>query len=445
MSAIDFEKAFDPLSLEFIFKSLELFGFGVSFISWIKTFYKNITSSVADNGFFTPSFNVKRGVRQGDPLSPSLFIIVLELLAISIRNNRQIRGIKVNGNEIKLVTFADDMTTFVCDKPSHLTLISVINLFGTYSSLKINHEKAEVLLLGNKEVAVRNFESEGTEFKKAIKILGVHFTYNSSLFYKLNFESIEKSLRNLLKGWGWRGLTLIGKVQIIKSFTLPKILYRLTLMSSKKEFIKKINSLLFSFVWKGKDKVKRTAFINPIEKGGLKMPDLNSMIGTQRLMCIKRYLNPDTASWKYFLDFYLSQVGGKFLFHCNFNYSKLPISLPDFYKECIVSWASLNSINPSSVSEISNQFLWNNRFICIDSRSVYNHKLIDAGFLTVRDLFDSNGNFKGLSFPRLLHLSPIDHFLLASPRGMAQTVKSEWIHDLIKRTPHRFGQFFTAS
>jgi len=60
-------------------------------------------------------------------------------------------------------------------------------------------------------------------------------------------------------------------------------------MSSKNEFIKKINSLLFYFVWKGKDKVKQTAFVNPIEKGGLKMPDLNSMIGTQRLMCIKRY------------------------------------------------------------------------------------------------------------------------------------------------------------
>ena len=56
-------------------------------------------------------------------------------------------------NKIKLVTFADDMTTFVCDKPSHLTLISVINLFGTY----INNEKTEVLPLGNKEVAVRNF------------------------------------------------------------------------------------------------------------------------------------------------------------------------------------------------------------------------------------------------------------------------------------------------
>ena len=59
---------------------------------------------------------------------------------------------------------------------------------------------------------------------------------------------------------------------MIKSFALPKILYRVVLISNKKEFIKKINTLLYSFVWKGKDKVKRRAVINPIDKGGLKMP-----------------------------------------------------------------------------------------------------------------------------------------------------------------------------
>ena len=99
-----------------------------------------------------------------------------------------------------------------------ISRLSVINLFGTYSGLKINHEKTEVLPLGNKEVAVKNFELEGTEFKKTIKILVVHFTYNFSPFYKLDFETTEKSLRNLLKGWGWRGLTLIGKVQIIRFY-----------------------------------------------------------------------------------------------------------------------------------------------------------------------------------------------------------------------------------
>ena len=63
MTAIDFEKAFDSLNWNFLFKSLESFGFGASFIAWIKTFYNNITSCVINNGCFTPSFNLKRGVR----------------------------------------------------------------------------------------------------------------------------------------------------------------------------------------------------------------------------------------------------------------------------------------------------------------------------------------------------------------------------------------------
>ena len=129
-----------------------------------------------------------------------------------------------------------------------------------------------------------------------VKILGVYFTYNTSMFYKLKFESIEKSLKQLIKGWSWRGLTLIGKVHIIKSFALPTILYRLTLISSNKEFIKKIKSFLFCFVWKGKYKVKRAVLINQIENGGLEMPDLNSLISAQRIISMKNYLTPYAAS-----------------------------------------------------------------------------------------------------------------------------------------------------
>ena len=422
MSVVDFEKAFDSLRLDFLFKSLEIFGFGASFITWIRTFYKNITSCVVNNGFFTPSFQVKRGVRQGDPLSPSLFITVLELLAISFRNNHRIKGITVGGIEIKLVDFADDMTTFVRDKQSYLTLFNVINLFGTHTGLKINRDKTESLLLGNLKETASSLELDICEFKRYVKILGVYFTYNTSMFYKLNFESIEKSLKQLVKGWSWRGLTLIGKVQIIKSFALPKVLYRLTLISSNKEFIKKINTL-FSFVWKGKDNVKRAVLINQIEKGGLKMPDLNSMIFAQRIMCIKKYLTPNAASWKYFLDFHLRKVGGKFLFHCNFNYSKLSITLPKFYKECIMTWASLNCVSPSSASEIYEQFLWNNRFICIESRSVFNQKLIDVGIITIRNLLDSHGNFKQLFYLQHAHLSPIDHYFLLS---LFCAIPEEW-------------------
>ena len=58
----------------------------------------------------------------------------------------------VNGNKLKLVVFADDMTSFVCDKQSHLALFGTIKLFSTYSGLCINHDKTEILLLGNMEM-----------------------------------------------------------------------------------------------------------------------------------------------------------------------------------------------------------------------------------------------------------------------------------------------------
>ena len=63
------------------------------------------------------------------------------------------------------------------------------------------------------------------------------------------------------------------------------------------------------------------------------MPDVESMISAQRVLCIKKYLNSNPAGWKFFLDFHLKRVGGKFMFHCNFDYKKLPVDLPDFYKE----------------------------------------------------------------------------------------------------------------
>ena len=201
---------------------------------------------------------------------------------------------------------------------------------------------------------------------------------------------------------------------MIKSFAVPKILYRVVLISNKKKFIKKINVLLYSFVWKGKDKVKRTAFINPIAKGGLKMPNIESMISAQRIICIKRYLSTDPASWKLFLDFYLKKVGGKFLFHCNFNYIKLPIILPEFYKECVVAWTLLSEDNPSSSSEIANQVIWNNQFICIGSKSIYNSRLIDLGIVRIGDLHDTRGEFKSNKEPLYSTLSPVEHFLLFS-------------------------------
>ena len=72
---IDFEKVFDSLEWHFLEKCLELFNFGPNLISWVNTFYKNVKSCIINNGLCSHYFNVESGVRQGDPLSPYLFVI----------------------------------------------------------------------------------------------------------------------------------------------------------------------------------------------------------------------------------------------------------------------------------------------------------------------------------------------------------------------------------
>ena len=99
--AIDFEKAFDTLNFDFL-RTLHKFNFDPSFIQWIRTLYKNVSSCVMNNGFTTGPFTLSRGVRQGDPLSPYLFIIALETLAIKIRNDDSIKGFRIGGEALKL-------------------------------------------------------------------------------------------------------------------------------------------------------------------------------------------------------------------------------------------------------------------------------------------------------------------------------------------------------
>jgi len=133
---------------------------------------------------------------------------------------------------------------------------------------------------------------------------------------------------------------------------------------------------------------------------------------SQRVLCITKFLETNPAGWKVFLGFYLKKARGKFLFQCNFDFAKLPLALPDFYKECISTWSSLREDNPSSLSDIVHQVLWNNRFICIDSRSVYSKKLFVAGLIKIGNLYDENGEFKLDKEPWRSSLSPVDHFLI---------------------------------
>ena len=125
---IDFEKAFDSIEWPFLFNCLQKFNFGENFISWIKILYQNIKSCVGNNGYYSEAFDISRSVRQGCPISALLFILVAEILAISIRDNKDIQGIAINNATYKIAQLADDTTLFLSNLQSVSESVSLFKL-----------------------------------------------------------------------------------------------------------------------------------------------------------------------------------------------------------------------------------------------------------------------------------------------------------------------------
>ena len=132
----DFVKAFDSIEHPFLLAVLKSFGFGTQFIHWVRTIFKNAESCVMNNGHSTGYFPLERGTRQGDPLSAYLFILCVETLFIQIRENEEVKGIRIGDNEIKLSAYADDADFLTSDVNSLKTIFQTCETFQLYSSLK---------------------------------------------------------------------------------------------------------------------------------------------------------------------------------------------------------------------------------------------------------------------------------------------------------------------
>ena len=119
--------------------------------------------------------------------------MVLDMLSIGIRGNKDLQGIPMDNEEIKLGLFADDLTGFIRNNHSLAQFLDVVGLFGTCSGLKMNVEKTEIMLLGNcAQTTALNCTKflRDIVFKTSVKILGGYFTNDKRLKQKLNFEEL---------------------------------------------------------------------------------------------------------------------------------------------------------------------------------------------------------------------------------------------------------------
>uniref|UniRef100_A0A5F9DLR4 Reverse transcriptase domain-containing protein n=1 Tax=Oryctolagus cuniculus TaxID=9986 RepID=A0A5F9DLR4_RABIT len=140
--SIEAEKAFNKIQHLFMMKTLSKLGIEGTFLNIIKAIYEKPTASILLNGEKLEAFPLRSGTRQGCSLSPLLFNIVLEVLARAIRQEKEIKGIQIEKEEVKLFLFADDMILYLEDpKNSTKRLLELIEEFGKVAGYKINAQK----------------------------------------------------------------------------------------------------------------------------------------------------------------------------------------------------------------------------------------------------------------------------------------------------------------
>ena len=148
----------------------------------------------------------------------------MEAVAIKIREDDGIKGVTIRDKPVKLSLFADDMTCFIKDNSSYTNLFITLKTFGESSGLnmlRINNEKTEALALGNSR-SIWEGHSYSPNLCNTIKILGVYFGFDAKQRDELDFRNTLKSLKKTINLWKWRGLSLFGRIQIIKNLCHPQ-------------------------------------------------------------------------------------------------------------------------------------------------------------------------------------------------------------------------------
>ena len=133
------------------------------------------------------------------------------------------------------------MTCFRKDRNEYTAFFNILDSFGNQSGLQVNHEKTEILALGNHTVQHVDFAKHNV--CEIIKILGVHFGYDLKQRDTLNYRQTLKDIKKSINMWKWRGLSPLRRIQITKTFAIPKLMYRASVIAISKELIKEANSI----------------------------------------------------------------------------------------------------------------------------------------------------------------------------------------------------------
>ena len=333
--SLDQEKAFDKIIHRFLFHVLEKYNFGPNLIKWIKILYNDLKSSVIVNNFISDPININRSVKQGCSLSPLLYILCLEPFARKVRNDKDIKGIKLPGSpdEIKISLFADDSTGVLTTDYSIHKFLYWINLFGKASGSKLNKDKTKGLWLGEWKNRKDNYRF-GIDFVDSLKIVGIRFGNNVSQDDIWN--PILLKFEKKLDEWKNRKLSLLERCIIINLVACSKIWYVGSVMYMSKYYVSRFQKLVFKFLWniKSEPLARDTVYLSK-QLGGLNVINIELKLQALRLRHVQNIINNKDVK---FVKFSIYWIGFSLRnYQPVFASVSIPHSdvLPPFYRECL--------------------------------------------------------------------------------------------------------------
>ncbi|GJY07726.1 RNA-directed DNA polymerase, eukaryota [Tanacetum coccineum] len=272
----DFEKAFDSVRWDYLDGVLNNFGFGVKWRGWIQACLSSAMGSILVNGSPSSEFKFHKGLKQGDPLSPFLFILVMESLHISfnnILNSGLYKGIRIDESLTLSHLFYADDAVFIgkWDKANVITIVNMLKCFYLASGLKINIQKSKIMGIGTsqEEVDVAANVIGCNTFSSPFNYLGVKVGSSSS---RSNFwDEVIAKLSSCLSKWKIKMLSIGGRFTLNKDVLSSLPIYLMSIYKTPVGVLRKMESI-------------RRRFFNGADINENKM----SMIGWEKIMVSRK-------------------------------------------------------------------------------------------------------------------------------------------------------------
>ena len=443
--SLDQEKAFDRVDHQWLFRTLSAFGFGDNFISHIQLMYSSPECLLKVNHELTAPFRFSRGIRQGCPLSGSLYAICIEPLLHYIRKNPKISGFSADNKRFnKLSGYADDIDVFITRNLEFQELLYCVKLYEKASSAKINIIKSKGLWCGSwrhRTDSPLGFTWTNT----GLKFLGV-FLGNTAEFELHNWEDTLKTVKSKINIWKplFPFISLKGRILIINCLTASKLWHKMQILSPPKNIITAIEKFFIASLWNNKKHWVRPEilFLHP-DDGGLGLVDINSKIQAFRLSFLKQAFCDKLSHPAYRLAKYIfRQVQDRSYDQqwliCNNSTqpTKNNDKLFSFFDECLTALQKVQldiDENDLSVMSILQQPLFNNTFKPLLDINPNNSLLAKAGVTKIGHLLNEERGF--MTADDLSHLVPNNSKRILSKelRAIQQAIPKTWL-TLISKT-----------